>query len=33
LDTAEYLAGMFFEPEDTTKTFREDLLMLAERHQ
>lgn len=33
LDTAEYLAGMFFEQEDMTKTFRENLVTLAERHQ
>lgn len=33
LDVAEYLAGMFFEQEDMTKTFRENLVALAERHQ
>ena len=33
LDVAEYLAGMLYEQPDTTEIFRENLVMLAERHQ
>lgn len=33
LDVAEYLAGMLYEQQDMTETFRENLVMLAERHQ
>jgi len=33
MDRAEYLAGMLFEPQDMTETFRANLVELAERHQ